>query len=447
MNTAVEHYAREFARVGPDLPGAKIPIIANYRRRAMARFHQTGFPTTRLENWKYTDVAPIARRPFRLATVEDRPLEENALRDLRFVDLSCHELVFVNGHFAPHLSNPDGLPDGASARNLAQVLAGEPELFHDYVRYRPTAEEPGFDALNSAFVSDGLLLTLAPGTMLEKPIHLLFVSRPSETAIVSHPRVIIEAAEGCRVRVLESYRNVSECANFTNAVTEIRAGAGSVLEHYKILDEGAGAYHIGRLSISQCTASQVMSHAIAFGAALSRSDIHVTLDGEGAQVTLNGLYLVEGREHVDFHTRIDHTQPSTRSRETYKGVLNGSGRGIFNGKVVVHKGAQKADAALSNKNLLLSKHAEANTKPELEIYADDVACSHAATVSQLDENQLFYLRSRGIDRQVGLALLTYAFADDVIARIQIEPVRHALEQTLLGHLPDSKRIRELVKWR
>lgn len=443
MNTAVEHYAREFARVGPDLPGAKIPIIADYRRRAMARFHRTGFPNARLENWKYTDVAPIARGAFRLARAEDRQLEKDVLRGLRLVDLSCHELVFVNGHYAPHLCNTDGLPDGASARSLAQVLAGEPELFHDYVRYRPTAEA-GFDALNSAFVSDGLLLTLAPGTTLEQPIHLLFVSTPGKTALVSHPRVIIEAAEGCRVRVLESYRNVSACGNFTNAVTEIRAGAGSVLEHYKILDEGAGAYHIGRLSISQGAGSQVMSHAIAFGSALSRSDIHVTLDGEGARVTLNGLYLVEGREHVDFHTRIDHTQPSTRSREFYKGVLNGVGRGIFNGKVVVHKGAQKADAALSNKNLLLSKHAEVNTKPELEIYADDVACSHAATVSQLDENLLFYLRSRGIERRVALALLTYAFADDVIARIQMEPVRHALEQALLGRLPDSKRIRELM---
>ncbi|MGH6635349.1 MAG: Fe-S cluster assembly protein SufD [Gammaproteobacteria bacterium] len=444
MNTAVEHYAREFARVGPDLPGATIPIIADYRRRAMARFHQTGFPNPRLENWKYTDVAPIARGAFRLARAEDRQLEKDVLRGLRLVDLLCHELVFVNGQYAPHLSNPDGLPDEASARSLAQVLAGEPELFHDYVRYRPVDEGPGFDALNSAFVSDGLLLTLAPGTTLEQPIHLLFVSTPGETALVSHPRVIIEAAEGCRVRVLESYRNVSACGNFTNAVTEIRAGAGSVLEHYKILDEGSGAYHIGRLSISQGAGSQVMSHAIAFGSALSRSDIHVTLDGEGAGVTLNGLYLVEGREHVDFHTRIDHIQPSTRSREFYKGVLNGAGRGIFNGKVVVHRGAQKADAALSNKNLLLSKHAEANTKPELEIYADDVACSHAATVSQLDENLLFYLRSRGIDRQVALALLTYAFADDVIARIQMEPVRHALEQALLGHLPDSKRIRELM---
>ncbi len=444
MNTAVEHYAREFARVGQDLPGAKIPIIADYRGQAMARFYQTGFPSSRLENWKYTDVAPIARGAFRLATAADRRLEGDLLHSLRFVDLSCHELVFVNGQYAPQFSNTDGLPNGASARSLAQVLAGEPELFHDYVRYRPTAEALSFDALNSAFVSDGLLLTLAPGTTLEKPVHLLFVSAPAETALVSHPRVIIEAAEGCRVRVLESYRNVSECGNFTNAVTEIRAGAGSVLEHYKILDEGAGGYHIGRLSISQGAGSHVMSHAIAFGAALARSDIQVTLDGEGAEVTLNGLYLVEGREHVDFHTRIDHVKPSTRSRELYKGVLNGAGRGVFNGKVVVHKGAQKADAALSNKNLLLSKHAEANTKPELEIYADDVACSHAATVSQLDENELYYLRSRGIDKQVGLALLTYAFADEVIARIQMEPVRHALEQALLGHLPDSKRIRELM---
>lgn len=444
MNTAVEHYAREFARVGQDLPGATIPMIADYRRRAMARFHQTGFPTPRLENWKYTDVAAIARGAFRLATAEDRRLEEDALRGLRFGELPCHELVFVNGRFAPQLSNTDGLPDGTNARSLAEVLAGEPELFNDYVRCRQADEGPGFDALNSAFISDGLLLTLGPGTMLEKPIHLLFVSTQGDAALVSHPRVIIEAAGASRATVLESYRNVSECASFTNAVTEIRAGAGSVLEHYQILDEGAGAYHIGRLAINQCAGSHVTSHAIAFGGALSRSDIHVTLDGQGAEVTLNGLYLVEGREHVDFHTRIDHAKPSTRSRELYKGVLNGAGRGVFNGKVVVHKGAQKADAALSNKNLLLSKHAEANTKPELEIYADDVACSHAATVSQLDEHEIFYLRSRGIDKQVALGLLTYAFADDVIARIHVEPVRHTLEQALLGHLPDSKRIRELM---
>jgi len=251
------------------------------------------------------------------------------------------------------------------------------------------------------------------------------------------PQVWIRAGRGARVRVIETFKSVANAIGFTNILTDIVAAEQASVEHVKIQDENAKSYHIGNLFIEQARDSEVVSHSLSFGAQLARQDIRVTLDAENAATILNGFYMAEGRQHVDHHTRVDHVAPHTRSEESYKGVLGGAARGVFNGKVVVHPRAFKTDARQSNNCLLLSKDAEADSKPELEIYADDVKCAHGATVGQLDANALFYLRSRGIDADAARRLLTFAFAAEVLNRVPDAPIREALTARVAGRLPDT----------
>ena len=259
-----------------------------------------------------------------------------------------------------------------------------------------------------------------------------------------HPRNLVVMAEQSEATLIESYVGLDDADYFTNAVTEISLADNAILKHYKVQQESLNAYHIGSLNAWQGKNSQLESHSVSLGGALVRNDIHSQLDAEGANIVMNGLYMTSGRQHVDNHTRVDHLKPHTYSTENYRGVLNDRSRAVFNGKVVVHKQAQKIDAHQNNANLLLSDDAEIDTKPELEIYADDVKCSHGATVGQLDENMLFYLRSRAIDEETARSLLTYAFADEVISKIEFMPIRNRLEYLVVGQLPDAALIREFT---
>jgi Fe-S cluster assembly protein SufD len=407
--------------------------LKELRESAIASFEKLGFPTTRDEDWKYTSVDSIVSTVFERSehNSSNKSIAAAEIRSLAFSGLADSRLVFVNGLYSPKLSGLHGFPPGTRVESVANALRGDDGVLHShlsrYVRY----QKHSFVALNTAFVEDGALVLIPKGEMVEEPIHLIFVSTGQDRPVISHPRNLIVLDEGSQACIVESYVGTGSGAYFANAVTEIVGGKGASIEYYLLEREGNAGFHVGTLEAQlsrQCTLS---AHAITLGGALVRNDVHVALNGEGSECSLNGLYLVDGKQHVDNHTEIEHYQPRARSQELYKGILSGSARGVFNGKILVHKDAQKSDARQTNKNLLLSENAVINTKPQLEIYADDVKCSHGSTVGQLDRDALFYLRSRGIPLGEAQSLLSYAFASEVISKIKIAPMRAQLDDYLL----------------
>lgn len=401
--------------------------LREVRGEAWERFRSLGFPTTKHEEWKYTNVAPIARAAFRTA-----PPREPA--SVPLAGMGGPRLVFVNGRFHPGLSLR-ALPKGVRAGSLRE--ASLREAFEERVaRYARFDQQP-FVALNTALFEDGVLVEIGRSAVVEQPIWLVHLSAPGPEPSVCHPRVLILAGEQSQASVIEVYLTLGEGVFFTNAVTELAAAQDAVVEHYRIQQEAPWVYHIATVQYHQGRGASVLSHNVVFGGGLVRNDVNSVLDGEGAECILNGLYVAGGEQHVDNHTALDHAQPHTSSREYYKGVLDGKATGVFNGKIIVRPGAQKTDAIQSNKNLLLSTDASINTKPQLEIYADDVRCTHGATVGQLDEEAIFYLRTRAIPRETARELLTYAFAADVLGRMKVDAVREQLEGELFRRLRPS----------
>jgi len=438
---AVDYYLAEYARQAPQ---SELPWLHEHRRAALEEFGRRGFPTLRQEDWKYTDVRPITTRQF---VVPQQPGQIDAawLEAARFADLDCHELVFVNGIHVPELSAPATPAGGILVSSLARALAEDAQRLEPWLNRTADNGKNGFIALNTAFLRDGAAILLPDNAVLEKPVHLLFLSTRRDAAGAVLPRNLIVLGANAAATVIESYVGADDAEYFTDANTEAVLMAGARLDHYKIQREGKNGFHVGNLQVQQQRDSRLESHAIGLGGRLARSDIDVRLAEPGASALLNGLYLAGGRQHMDFHTRVDHLAPHTSSEETYRGVLNDHARGVFNGKVIVHRDAQKTDAAQSNANLLLSNDAEVDTKPELEIYADDVKCSHGATTGQLDKDMLFYLQSRAIPADTARSLLTFAFADDVIRRLRLKTVRDRLEYLVVGRLPDADQIREFVE--
>jgi len=432
MNSAHAVYSDEFRDREKSLPGWHAPWVRALRAHALETFMEWGFPDTRVEEWRYTDLRSLARHHF-TTTPGVRSLDESALQSRLLTSEPAHRLVFVDGHHAPELSPFNALPNGVTLTSLAFALINRPEELEPWLGCNTDLEKPGFNAFNTAFMSDGVYLRLAPGTVLEQPVHLLFIAtgRPDTTATV---RNLIVAGSGSKAQIIESYVSLNDAAYLTSTVTELITGEGADIEHYKLEQESESAYHMAGIYVSQQRDSHYTSHNIAFGGRLARNDLQVMLNGSGAECTLNGLYLTRGRQHVDNHTRIDHCKPRASSREFYKGVLDGHSRAVFNGRVVVHTDAQQTDARQSNHNLLLSNEAEADAQPQLEIHADDVKCSHGCTVGRLDEEAMFYLRSRAIDAATARNFLIHAFAVDVLQRLRIVPVRRYLEDRLTGRL-------------
>jgi len=440
MNTvARDRILAEFAGVAPLLPGARLPWVARSRQAALERFAGQGFPTKRDEDWKYTSTTAIEKLTF---VPVPRGMNGVTAAELAALELRSarHLLVFVNGWYSPALSSVGELPAGVIVGSLADALDSMPQALEPFL-----ADSNGdtvFGALNAAFVTDGAFVYVPVGVAIEEPVHLLFIATGAATAI--HPRNMIVAEPGANTMVIEHYVGPAGVAYFTNAVTRIVAGRNAAVEHYKVQEEGAQAFHVGAIRAGQGRDSRLVSHSIALGAALARNDIASTFAAEGCQAELNGLYLTGGRQHVDHHTLIDHAKPGGTSREHYRGILDGASRAVFNGRVIVQKDAQHTDAHQDNHNLLLSRDAEVDTKPQLEIYADDVKCTHGATVGNLDEAQMFCLRSRGIEEATAKSLLVYAFAHDVIERVRVALLRSRLQQTLLHRLPQGERIKELA---
>jgi Fe-S cluster assembly protein SufD len=425
-------YGDDFRAREKSLPGWHAPWVRALRARAMETFMERGLPDTRVEAWKYTDVRSLARHHF-TASPGSTSLDESALPSRLLTAEPVHRLVFVDGRHAPALNPFNTQLNGVTLTSLAYALVNRPEELEPWLGRNTDPEKPGFNALNTAFMSDGAYLRLAPGVTLDHPVHLLFIAtgKPDTVATV---RNVIVAAAGSKAQIVESYISLNDAAYLTNTVTELIVGEGADIEHHKLEQESESAYHMAGIYVSQHRDSRYTSHNIALGGRLVRNDLHVTLDEPGTDCTLNGLYLTRGRQHVDNHTRIDHCKPRASSREWYKGVLDERSRAVFNGRVVVHKDAQQTDARQSNHNLLLSNEAEADAQPQLEIYADDVKCSHGCTVGRLDEEALFYLRSRGIDPASARNFLIHAFAADVLQRIRIAPVRRYLEEQLMKRL-------------
>ena len=404
------------------------------RRQAIGHFGSLGFPTTRDEEYRFTNVAAIASTPFERPDAER--IDVSAISDHLYGAGTAAELVFVNGRFAETLSSLDRLPRGAHVTSLAHALrtpSGELEALGDVAAFDTSA----FTALNTAFFEDGALIQVGRGVVVEQPINLVFVTTGGATPTISYPRVLIVAGEQSECRVIESHVGLGDGRHFSCAVTELVCGPDSRVDHDRVQWERPEAYHYCRLQIRAERNATVASHAFSFGGAIVRNDLGAVLAGQGVDCTLNGLYLADGRTLVDNHTTIDHAQPHCGSHEVYKGILGGRSRGVFNGKIIVREDAQKTDAKQTNKALLLSDTAQFNTKPQLEIFADDVKCTHGATVGQLDAEAMFYLQARGIGRDVAHTLLVRGFAGDVVNRVKFAPLRERLDGWLVSQMPGS----------
>ena len=438
MSTDIQNYISDFDQLKND------DWFADSRHLALKIFKESGFPNSRLENWKYTDVRPIKKKSFSNVSEATVSVSTDEINAIRFDGLDCIEVVFINGVFSKEHSSLEALDKGLVVENMLDALANDKDLLAKHLTKYADDKVSPFTALNTAFIQNGTFISLAANTVIEKPISILYLSKESNSALATHPRNLIVMGENSQATVIESYIGLDDANYFTNAVTEVALSSSAILKHYKIQQESLNAYHIGNLNVMQGKDSKLESHSISLGGSLVRNDIHGQLAAEGAEIIMNGLYMTGDKQHVDNHTRVDHLKPRTLSTENYRGVLNGKSRAVFNGKVIVHKDAQKIEAHQNNANLLLSDDAEIDTKPELEIYADDVKCTHGATVGQLDQNMLFYLRSRAIDEETARSLLTYAFADELISNISFAPIRNRLERLVIGQLPDAALIREFT---
>ncbi len=435
-----DHYLNVYNNVAAQLPGARLPWLQSTRARALEQFAEHGFPTIKHENWKYTSLASLTGRSFQPSMPGDaRPDCRTAIANLQ-LPADAHVLVFVNGHYSAAHCALHPLPAGVMLCNLRAALNTHPQLLEPFLAYATLAT--GLSALNTALFGDGYVLSLPERTEVEAAIHVLFLQTANDA--VANIKNVIIAEAGSRARVIEHFVGLNELTYFNNVSTEIVARHDARIEHLKLQQESANGRHIAEIRATQERASEFASYSFSLGGILARNDIATKFAGERASCVMNGLYMTQGRQLVDHHTRVDHAQPRCKSREFYKGILDGASRAVFNGKVIVHKDAQQTDAAQSNRNLLLSENAEVDTKPELEIYADDVKCAHGATVGQLDPNQIFYLRTRGIDEAAARILLTFAFAEDVIQSVTDLPLRQRLENILVGRLPNADLLKEFL---
>ena len=433
-NPQLAHYVAEYHRSVEQGP-AQPSWVSQARQSAIAQFERLGFPTTRIEQWRFTSVAPIAERTFTLAS------DGVAKAGGHAVPLSAPvgHGVCVNGHFAPGLSQLNALPKGVRIVGLEAALTANPALLEPYLAKLAPAQTNAFTSLNTAFLRDGIVVFIDRGVVLEQPIELTFASvadRPASSvhrSSVSHPRLLVVAGEGSQATVLERYMGTGFA--FTNAVSEIWLGPNAVIDHYKLQEEPEDSFHIASMFLHSARSGNFSSHSLTFGGGLVRNEVMAVLGGEGIDCTLNGLYVGRGKQLIDNHTTIDHAMPHCGSHEVYKGILGEQSRAVFNGKIIVRPDAQKTDAKQTNKALLLSDEAIIDTKPELEIFANDVKCTHGAAIGQLDEAAMFYLRSRGLGVAESRAMLVHAFAGDILSRVKIEPVREYLEDKLTARLP------------
>ena len=405
--------------------------LQDLRDRAASRFSTLGFPTVRDEEWRFTNVAPLAAIEFRQAA----PVSDIAadLEASPYANVGWR-LVVVNGRFSAELSRLNGLPKGVRAGSLIAAATEHAEVVPRYLGQLAGFNTRAFVALNTALAIDGAYLYLPDNVVLEQPLQILYVSAGADAAEMIHARTLIVAGERSQAKIVETYIGLRGSTYFTNAVSEVFAAENAFIDHYRVQQEGLDAFHIASLHVNAQRGANVASHSFSLGGKFVRNDANAILDGEGAEVTLNGLYLADGERLVDNHTEIDHAKAHCPSHEVYKGILGGKARAIFNGKIIVRPDAQKTNAKQTNRALLLSDDASINTKPQLEIFADDVKCTHGAAIGQLDEDAIFYLRARGLTYFEARDMLIHAFAGEILDQVKVQPLKLALEAELYAQL-------------
>ena len=405
--------------------------LKDLREGGIARFHDLGFPNMKQEAWRFTSVAPIAEGSFELAQAPARIPTLDEIRPFLLLEAG-YRLVFVDGFYQQSLSTPffDDI------QSLAHVVRHRQDLVREHLgKYVATHDRP-FSALNTAFVSDGAFVHVPAKATIPEPIQLLFLTS-STKPVVAHPRNLVVVEREARASIVETYAALGDHRYWTNAVTEIVVGDGARVDHHRVQRESDRAYHVATTQSHQGRDSTLNLHFVAFGGALARHDIGAVMGGPGGTLILNGLYLLAGAQHADHHTTIDHAADHCESHEYFNGVLDDRSRGVFTGRIIVRPGAQKTDSKQTNNNLLLSANAHADSQPQLEIYADDVKCTHGSTVGPLDPRQLFYLRSRGIGEDEARRLMTYGFADEILGRMEVVPLRAQLDAIVRGRLAEQ----------
>jgi len=438
ISTAVEPIVKQFGAIESSAP---VKWLAALRKAGIASFAEQGFPTLRDEDWRFTNVTPIEKLPFVPAKeTAVNGVESGLVADAAFARLSGNRLVFVNGFFSAKLSGLAPGGKGVRIENLSAALAKDAAVIEKHLGKYAHTQGNTFAALNQAFFTDGAFIFVPAGVQVAEPVQLIYISSAKQNGETIQPRNLIIAEANSRLTVVESYLSASGAGYFTNAVTEIVAGANASVEHVKLQDEGAGAFHIATIAGEFGKTSNVSVHSFALGARLSRNNIRTKLAGEGLECVLNGLYLTRDEQLADHHMIVEHAEPHCASHEYFNGILDDRSKGVFHGRIYVHPIAQKTDAKQTNKNLLLSDDATADTKPQLEIYADDVKCTHGATIGQLNEESIFYLRARGIPETTARRMLIHAFAGEIVERVKCPPVREELDKIVWDRLEASKHL-------
>jgi len=429
---SLQNYEQSFGGFEKSAASRELSWLRKLRQDGFARFSETGFPTLRDEDWRFTNLSAISQTPFRLVRNGHSLPSREDIEPFRIPDVGCR-LVFVDGRFAPNLSSTGKLEPGVTVGNLAGAITRNPGAIELHLGRYLNLQRDAFGALNTAFLEDGGYVHVAKGVVAEEPISLLFVSTAHDSPTVSHPRNLIVAEENSQATIVEDYVSLGEGEALCNTVTELVAGDHSVVSHYMIEREHSQAFNVSTLRIQQGRTADVASHSVLIGGALVRNNVHPVLAGEGGECLINGLFIGTGRQHLDNYMLVEHASPHCSSRQFYTGILDGHAHGVFHGRIIVHKDAQKTDAKQTNRNLLISDSAQIDTKPQLEIYADDVKCTHGATIGQIDENSLFYLRSRGIDEASARTLLLVAFASECVERMKEGPLRTHVEKLVSEH--------------
>jgi Fe-S cluster assembly protein SufD len=440
-STPADAYWDKFEELNQQLAGREPAWLGSLRKAGLSRFAELGFPTLKDEDWRFTNVAPLAKLPFQPA-LSARPLSAVAehVGAATFGAIGGTRLVFVDGHYSAELSMVPQAGSGIRIQSLAAVLEEEPNFLEKYLGRDVEGGPNTFLALNAAFFTDGALIYLPAAAALNGPVQLLHIATGAQGGASAHTRHVIIAERGAKLTVLENYLSAGSSMHVTNVATELVVGEGAVVEHCKFQEENLNAYHMATLHAHLGRNCNVIAHSFVTGARLSRNNIRAVLDGEGVECVLNGLYITRDDQLADHHMIVEHAKPHCNSHEYFNGILDGHSRGVFHGRILVRPNAQKTDAKQTNKNLLLSDDAGVNAKPQLEIYADDVKCTHGATIGQLNEESIFYLRARGIGQERARRMLIHAFASEIIDRIRHEPVREALDRLVWDRLEQNDQI-------
>lgn len=444
MNQSFENinqYIEQFETFEKTLNGELKTPLHEIRRGAIEQFSKLGFPKTKDEEWRFTNIQPIIKTKFKprfnqkIETITKEQIDKVIIKGITET-----RLIFINGYYSDEYSINYLTNKSVKVGCLSEILQNDFKLIRDDITHISNYDKNVFTSLNTSFIHDGAYIFVPDNTILDEPIYIVYISSEDQTPFITHPRNLIIVGQHSKVSVVEHFVHLSDNVYFNNAVTEIAAGENSIIEHTKLQNESTKAYHIGTTYINQSAGSKVTQNSIMIGGAIVRNNVISIIDDEGVECTLNGLSLATGQQLIDNHTTIDHSKPHCASHELYKAILDGKSKGVFNGKIYVRKDAQKTDAKQTNKTLLLSDESAMDTKPQLEIFADDVKCTHGAAIGYLDSDALFYLRSRGISEEIARDLLTYAFANDIIERLCCEQIREYLYQILHSRLKQGRQI-------